>query len=627
MRSRSFPRIPGAASAAALALCLTFASSPAQAAGGDLRITALDDGERIPRDEAVALPESPYPDMIELFALRGEVVAFQVVIESALAEPRAIKGQLGPFVNGAASVAVSADLFAEWFVEIKRSTSTRGAGVGWTTSAEPDPVLLGFYADALVPVAQRSGAFAAAPSDVTVRKGERGALWVDLTVPESASPGVYDSVLTLSAPGASVERKVRLRVLPEPMPYASRPVITYYDPANLAQRMGSRKAEAQLRHLLHAHHVAAYRPVLTLADLEADAPYLSGAAYSEASGYKGPGMGRPEGLEVIAAYGTLGAPDAARMPLVEALAKRAAELKVLEQTYFDAGEEGPWPGGWRQLFDANPSTKPLKIWAACHSDPRRLDADAIIFLPEVFDPVTAAAAEQLGKQVWGQNGKRPYAGPTVLDAPAVDLRANSWISLRYGVARWTYWEATSWTQLGGGKSPDTDTDPFTVAESFRNARGNYSNGDGILVYPGRQVVPGMVDFGKDEAFPSVRLKNVRRGAQDVAYIELARAKDRAKADAVLERVVPTALRGASGPAAWPTRGRDFLAARRELAVMFADLSLPGPAAPAPAPAAAAAPSPGGCSTAPLGPGPGLALAGLGLGVAVALVARRRQRKL
>ncbi len=579
----------------------------------DFRVTVLDDGERVPRDEAVGLPESAYPELVELFAMRGEVVAFQVVLESSVGEPRGFRGKLSPFVNGAAVAPVAVESFAEQFVDIKRSSSTRGAGVGWATGAEPEPVLLGFHADALVPGV-----------DAQARKGERGALWFDLSVPEDAPPGVYDSTLTISAGAAGVLRKVRLRVLPDVMPYAARPVITYYDPANLELRMGSKKAEGQLRHLFHAHHVAAYRHVLTLADLEADVPYLTGAAYGATGGYKGPGAGKGEGIEVIAAYGSFGAPDAARMPLIEGMARRVAELKLLDQTFFDAGEEGPWPGGWRQLFDANPAVKPLRIWAACHSDPRTLDADAIIFLPEVFDPVTAAEAEKAGKHVWGQNGKRPHAGPTVLDAPAVDLRVNSWISMRYGVARWTYWEATSWTKKGGGKTPDTDTDPFTVAESFRNARGNYSNGDGILVYPGRQVVPGMTDFGRDEIFPSVRLKNVRRGAQDVGYIELARARDRAKADAVVERIVPVALRRARGPAQWPTRGRDFLEARRELAASFADLSLPGPAEPPSVPPPAAAS--GGCASSSGLPGrEGSLLGVVGLGLAVGLARRRRRR--
>lgn len=585
------------------------------------RVVLLDDGERVPRAPSVELPPTPFVGGVELFAMRGEVVAFQAVVQAFGANgEQTFTGSLGPFTSGAGALPAAVEVFAEQFVEIKRTTGgARGTGVGFARGSEPDPALLGFWADALVPGAE-----------VKADSGKRGALWFDVRVPEDASPGLYESTLRVTSPSGSTERAVRLRVLPDVMPYASRPVIAYYDPANLTLRMGDRKAEGHLRQVLHAHHVSAYRNVMTVADLEADMPYLSGAAYSEAAGYRGPGAGKGEGVEVLAAYGEFGEPGPARLPEIEALARRAAELGVLEQTYFDAGEEGPWPDGWRPLFAANPVTKPLKIFAACHSDPRTLSADAIVFLPEVFDPVTAAeATAKLGKRVWGQNGKRPYAGPTVIDAPAVDLRANSWISARYDVAAWTYWEATSWTKKGGGKTPDTDTDPFTVAESFRNAGGNFSNGDGILVYPGRQLA-GMTDFGKDEVFPSVRLKNIRRGAQDVGYIDRARAKDRAKADAIVERIVPSALRGSRGPAGWPTRGKDFLDARRELGAMFADVSVPIPAAPgAPTPPAEAAPAEaGGCAAspaAPLGAGVLAPLGALGAGLAVA-ARRRRQRK-
>jgi hypothetical protein len=66
----------------------------------DFRLTLLDDGERIPRDEAVPLPESVYPAVAELFALRGEVVALQAVVESQTANVRDFKATLGPFANG-----------------------------------------------------------------------------------------------------------------------------------------------------------------------------------------------------------------------------------------------------------------------------------------------------------------------------------------------------------------------------------------------------------------------------------------------------------------------------------------------------------------------------------------------
>jgi len=580
----------------------------------DFRVTFLDDGERIPRDEAVALPESPFPSVVELFALRGEVVAFQAVLESSVGDTRGFKGTFSPFVNGDKGVSPRIESFAEQFVEIKRTTSgTRGSGVAFRRGSEPDPALLGFYADALVPGV-----------DAKAKKGERGALWFDLSVPEDATPGVYDSTLTLSNGGTPVTRTVRLRVLDgATMPYAKTLPTVYYDPTNLELRMGSRSAELPMRRLLHAHHVAAFRNTLVATDVDADAPYLTGEAYDPAKGYVGPGAGKGEGIEVIGAYGELGDADATKYAVVAEMVKKLDALKVLDQAYLDGGEEDfTFPGTWRTALDADPATKALRVGAACHSDPSTLIPEVILLQTEVFSPTTATAATKIGKRVWANNGKRPHGGAMVIDTPAVDLRANGWIAARYGIERWVYWEATSWTSRGGGKTPDTNTDPYTVAESFRGASGNFSNGDGILVYPGRQV-DGMTSFDKDEVFPSVRLKNLRRGAEDAGYVELARAKDRAKADEIVARIVPAAMReAATGGAQWPSRGGEFLAARRELALLFADFSAAPPAAPKGPDPAASAEDTGGCSTSGGHGGPGVA-AGLALGLAAALVRRRR----
>jgi hypothetical protein len=78
----------------------------------------------------------------------------------------------------------------------------------------------------------------------------------------------------------------------------------------------------------------------------------------------------------------------------------------------------------------------------------------------------------------------------------------------------------------------------------------------------------MTSFGEDVVYPSVRLKNLRRGIQDAGYVSLARsrAETRTEADAVVARLVPAALRdvkeGAKTP--WPEDARPWLDARREL---------------------------------------------------------------
>ena len=176
----------------------------------------------------------------------------------------------------------------------------------------------------------------------------------------------------------------------------------------------------------------------------------------------------------------------------------------------------------------------------------------------------------------------------MLDVPATDLRANAWIAMRYGISRWFYWESTFWFDDNrGGRGGEHGFDPFVVAETFHNADGDSANGDGILVYPGRQRAPGMVDYGVDTVFPSVRLQNLRRGIEDAGYIALALGIDRDRADAVVARVVPRALAWAGDRPSWPQDARLWLEARRELAEIVAS-SRSGPSLASAADAARAA---------------------------------------
>jgi hypothetical protein len=539
----------------------------ASADGGDAvfeaptrpRAALFDDGLRVPGDPKVALPESPFPgDSVELFALRGETVAFQVVIE-----PDGVLHPLHAAVGSFGALRPKVTVFAEHFVDLQRTSGNDrdDSSLAWTPSSRPSPALLGPYADALVP-----------DHDVELLAARRAAFWIDLEIPLDAEPGLYESrVFVSSKGGVLVDRALRVRVAPQAMPYAALPVMVFYEPKNLVARMGAKTAEPQLRAQLHAHHVSAIDTVLSPSDLEREAPYLTGEAFTRARGYDGPGEGRGEGIVVFGAYGDLEEPKADKIPKIVAMQRRVEALGAPIETFLYAVDEdckSPWPAAWKRLLEASPEpeAKRVRVGATCGEDPASHAGDVVLIAAQDFDPKTRDRAVEKGKAVWAYNGKRPFAGPMVTDAPAVDLRANGWIASRYGISRWFYWESTSWTPAGGGKVGGP-TDPFVTAETFHNKDGDHSNGDGILLYPGTQVAD-MTSFGEDVVYPSVRLKNLRRGIQDAGYVSLARsrAETRTEADAVVARLVPAALRdvkeGAKTP--WPEDARPWLDARREL---------------------------------------------------------------
>jgi hypothetical protein len=214
----------------------------------------------------------------------------------------------------------------------------------------------------------------------------------------------------------------------------------------------------------------------------------------------------------------------------------------------------------------------------CSKDPpgQPVDVPMVTALEHTVDQARAARAR--GKEVWVYNGVLPHTGTFLLDADAISPRVNGWLGEMFRVPRWFYWSSTHWYEHHG-KSPD---DPFAEAESFHNDDGDWANGDGVLLYPGRQV----------DAFPehslafagviaSIRLKNWRRGLEDGGYLELARGRDAARADAVARALIPAAFNepGRGQRAAWSPRGAAFFEARRrllEIALDGAPSSAPHP---------------------------------------------------
>ena len=559
---------------------LALAATSAGAREGFARVTVLDDGEKIARDARRPLAPSPWtaPDgAVELFALRGEIVALQVVVEAGDRAEDDVHVTMGALCTEAgACLDAGVEAFVARFIDVRRPTGSDrdGDSLAFTAaSAPPLRAFTGAVADALVP--------STAAGDVRVEAGERGVIWLDLSIPAAAVAGVYrGALLVRSASGELAARPLWLRVLDATLPYAAAKVTVYYEGSTLVRRMGEAaapRAESELRALLHAHHLSAIHDVTSAAAAARDVGMLRGEAFTPERGYRGPGEGTGEGVFAIGAYGSLGAPTAASVAVAEevAIVLRDAGLLATTQTFIYAIDEqceSPWPAEWRALARRRAALEGVRVGATCGVNPTAQAASLVMMTaPDLFPQrARLARAAPSGKWVWAYNGQRPYAGPMMLDVPATDLRANAWIAARYGIERWFYWEATYWLDSNaGGQGGGVGTDPFVVAESFHNEVGDHANGDGILVYPGTQRLAGAVDYGLATVFPSVRLKNLRRGIEDAGYVALARAVDREAADDVVRRTVPRALALAGDRPAWPERGAAWISARSALADVIA----------------------------------------------------------
>jgi hypothetical protein len=576
-------------------LALTLALSAATALSREAhaaRVIVLDDGEKVLRGMEHPLAASPWPEDIDLFAMRGETVALQVVVEADAEPLAAVRVSLGSLRSTSRPLGEQTAVLAERFVRVRRSSGADHdtGSLAFTAAAAPKAgTFVGEVADALT------------PGDGDAARGERTALWVDVFVPDDAAPGLYEGDLAVAdRAGSLARRRVRLRVIGRSLPFAAVPVTVFYDTATLVKRMGSAAAAAEraLRLVLHAHHMSAFHEVAgPMPPLDAEA--LTGQAFTRARGYEGPGQGLGEGTFAIGAYGALGPPSAASVGAALGLAEAIRGLGVAArtETFLYAVDErcaSPLPAAWQAALALPASQFESRLWVGttCGDDPVTQAADVVMMTADTYVPARARIAETAGKHVWVYNGRRPFAGAMMLDVPATDLRANAWIAARYGVSRWFYWEAAYWLDDGrGGRGGARGFDPFEVAETFHNADGDHANGDGILVYPGTQPLP-MLDYGEPTVFASVRLKNLRRGIEDAGYIELARAVDPEAASAIVSRLVPRALALAGTRIAWPERGEPWLDARRELAEIV-ERAAPPPGGATPVPVVAAAPA--GCA--------------------------------
>lgn len=638
---RPLPR----SSAALLITLASLALSPfAAAADGRPHVWAADDGTRVRRDE-VGLPLSRGEgnplwkpgQPIRLGALRGEVVAFQVIVESGEEPVRGVKVELleltpaagqgapgkdapgdepgapvkqapgggarapvkqapgddagapvkqapsaGSQAQGTAPApAFSIERFVEHYVEIKarsRNEKRPAESLGWTPAARPpDDKHLGFLPDALIPVVM---APPWAPYPLEVNPRETRALWIDIGVAEHAAPGVYEGKVVVSSAshGDLATLDLRLEVASAKLPYAPVSFIAFYEARRLAERVGDGVAiEHQLWQLLHEHHVDGFASLRTPGDVERLRPAIDGSLYTPERGYRGPGVGVPPPAVALGAYGGFGDPSEEALRRVEAVTDLVPPVVDDVMLYaIDEQCESPRGPGWRRLVRGSQHASRILVGHTCGGvPPVEQDVDLVLTPANYYDSEWARAAHAAGKKLWVYNGALPRTGTFMIDAPLTGLMADGWIAASHDVGRWFLWETIFWHDGNrGGKGP---IDPFTVAENFHNNDGDACLGDGMLLYPGTQRGKfASRSIGFPGVLPSMRLKSLRRGIQDAGYIALARAASPSAVDAIVKEVIPAALDEVplNAAAAWSSEGAPFFNARAALrALIPADASL------------------------------------------------------
>ncbi len=543
-------------------------------------VWVVDDGHRIASDAAMAPPArgdgagvwAP-GERVELFGLPGETLALQVVVSAGAARLDRVTVDLASLTGPSAlrsrtrEHAGEITSFVVRELELERPSEGRisGESLGWTEDATPElPRHKSLLPEPLVPahVGDEAPPLALPP-------GTQRAVWLDVALPRVLFRGRYEGTIVVREGAAKRELArvpLSLEVGPTPLPFRALRTMLFFDPSTVMKRVGTEAAIARTHQELHRHHVQAIFPVDSARDVRVHRAAIDGRLFLPRYGYDGPGQGVPADVVAIGAYGSLGDPSPKSIDTVRQIlreldglggARRDVFLYAIdEQCSSDRGRR--WRAALRGSSDAR--LRSLPVGHTCSLAPSRQGVDLVMMHAGQFTRGTLEESRRAGKSLWVYNGSLPHTGAFLSDAPFLSLRANAWIQAHAGIERWFYWNATYWDDDNrGGKGP---YDPLRVAETFHNDEGDHCNGDGVLLYPGRQWGE-FVELGIDGVVPSMRLKQWRRGIQDAGYLALANRVAPARARAISERLVGSAFSSRSHPS-WPLAGAPWVRARREL---------------------------------------------------------------
>jgi hypothetical protein len=228
----------------------------------------------------------------------------------------------------------------------------------------------------------------------------------------------------------------------------------------------------------------------------------------------------------------------------------------------DESDDYPQTEQWAQWINNNPgpgsqllSMATIQLPTAATQTPS-LDVPASWAVFGITDEWQAAADAYLAdpdKRFYVYNGNRPATGTFVTEDDGVALRALAWTQYKKGIDRWFYWESTYYVnfQCYGYADPLGQTNVFQQAQTFgcyssdNDIEGqtgwNYTNGDGVLFYPGTDLRYPQDSYGVMGPFASQRLKLWRRGIQDVDYLALAAAIDPVRTAEIVDEMIPEVL--------------------------------------------------------------------------------------
>ncbi len=462
-------RVPFLAIAAAL-----FLGTVTAAAQADCRIWFENSTVKVFQDTAPGEATG-----VRLTAARNETESFQVVVRAGTEPLHNVRVQVSDLVqeDGARIEATCMQLFRVAYVNL--------------------PAHDRYYPDPLPPL-----------SAFTVSPAQNQPVWIDLSVPAEAVPGVYCGTVTVQADGqeaqtGSIELTVWRFALPA-TPH-SRTAFGVNEGAIAAFHgvapgsAAHQKLQRAYYELLVAHRAMPYGLPVPVQSPEA-AQYLDDP---RVAAFCIPYVDDEAALKELAAY------------LREKGWLKKAYFYVVDepisQDQYDLLRERA-----ARLHAADPEFKVVvpyfrePAFAAEGGASGLLTGVCDIWCPKVhfYQEDFLTGRQRLGEEVWWYvcwEPGAPYANLYV-DMAGIDHRALFWQQAHYRVQGFLYWSTTHWTPQHGTADPWTD---MATVKSLSPT----VYGDGSLLYPGAKV-------GIDGPVGSIRLKLIRAGLEDVEYLRM-----------------------------------------------------------------------------------------------------------
>jgi len=364
------------------------------------------------------------------------------------------------------------------------------------------------------------------------------AIWIEVYTGKTLLAGFYDGSITVRTTGETRKIPVELELFDFTLPDENSLHAMIYYETGQAELYHGRENDLplQMTYYRFAHR---QRVEFTHAYNEESAGQMrdifTGDAFTPSRGYEGPGEGIGTTIIPRTFYGPgkdfgndadaakysdswitwLDANLPGKITFIYMPDEPGPEAFPAVRDYALRIKNNPGPGsrlpvfvtsGYREKLD-NPGNV-IDIWCSFYGH---------------YDIARAELERAHGDDMWIYNGTRPQGGAPLIDTPATDMRSDMWACFKHLIPVYFHWNADHWrhnSQIPEGleRNQNVWANPVT----YKNKGGSWANGDGCLIYPGREVIHPEEDRGIDGPVSTIVLANIRRGLQDHLYLTLAR---------------------------------------------------------------------------------------------------------